>query len=578
MEIELTSSRDDGSFTWRAAGAKEPRGSVEASLIGSGRRVGDVLRVEADVELDGITIISVLPSKERSREPELIQIMATPSDAVAGVTTTLVERSERKGRNRRSFLDEASDEGRDRRPRRPVRPRTAPADTSPAPGGDRPASRSERPARPRTDRPAGPRPQPDTRPARPPRSNQPSPRAPESRPERSAARPRPPRLVPTNVHRDALLESLPAEQRAVAEQLATGGLPAVRRAVADEQTAAASAGRAAVNADAIIALAEQLLAGVREATWLDRAEAAVAMLETISLRDLRASVAGAAPRDGHGRELQHQLRQALDERLKSLRENWEKEIAHALEEKRVLHALRLSARPAEPSARFPASLVEPLADAAGSALAPTVQLDRWLALLEAAAASPVRRLIKPVGIPEDSTGAARQAATIAAGRIPALSKLLGLPMPPPPRPMPRPSKPQGRPAPQRVAPSSPGADSLGQEGRDTAPATEPAQTSVNQVAHDVRETPQPPGGANERTTAAEESQKSPAPDGAETLSAAPNQSALLEVAQVSVDDKDAASIEPEPPGRVGADEPRARVEDGASQDGPPQAFPDPAQS
>ena len=48
MEIELTSARSDGSFTWRAAGAREPKGVVTAALLPTGAKPGDVLRAEVE--------------------------------------------------------------------------------------------------------------------------------------------------------------------------------------------------------------------------------------------------------------------------------------------------------------------------------------------------------------------------------------------------------------------------------------------------------------------------------------------------------------------------------------------------
>lgn len=225
----------------------------------------------------------------------------------------------------------------------------------------------------------------------------------------------------------------------------------MRRAIAEEQTAAKAAGRPPVIEVGIVTIAEQLLAGVREAVWLDRAEAAVNALETISLRDLRAAVAGAAPRDDAGRELLRQLREAQDARLNKLRTTWNEEVQRAITEGRILQALRLSARLPEPSARFPAALVEPLSEAASAALTPDVPAERWIALLEAAVASPVRRIIKPVGFPRDDGNGVRQAAAAAAGRIPALATLLGLPMPPPPGPPGARSSGSHRPPPPRTA-------------------------------------------------------------------------------------------------------------------------------
>ncbi|MEY3339979.1 MAG: hypothetical protein RL575_1072, partial [Actinomycetota bacterium] len=43
LEIELTSTREDGTWTWRAAGAKVPKGVVESSLLPKESKVGDVL-------------------------------------------------------------------------------------------------------------------------------------------------------------------------------------------------------------------------------------------------------------------------------------------------------------------------------------------------------------------------------------------------------------------------------------------------------------------------------------------------------------------------------------------------------
>ena len=33
IELELTSRRDDGTWTWRAAGAKKPKGELDGALL-----------------------------------------------------------------------------------------------------------------------------------------------------------------------------------------------------------------------------------------------------------------------------------------------------------------------------------------------------------------------------------------------------------------------------------------------------------------------------------------------------------------------------------------------------------------
>src|SRR3546814_15950903 len=68
MEIELTSARDDGGWTWRAAGAKAPKGTVDGGILPGEAKVGDVLRVEADFFVDGIQITSVVRSEEHTSE------------------------------------------------------------------------------------------------------------------------------------------------------------------------------------------------------------------------------------------------------------------------------------------------------------------------------------------------------------------------------------------------------------------------------------------------------------------------------------------------------------------------------
>ena len=48
IEIELTSVRPDGTWTWRAAGAQKPKGVLDGALLPAGAAVGQVLKAEAD--------------------------------------------------------------------------------------------------------------------------------------------------------------------------------------------------------------------------------------------------------------------------------------------------------------------------------------------------------------------------------------------------------------------------------------------------------------------------------------------------------------------------------------------------
>src|ERR1700732_2524089 len=93
IDIELTSARPDGSWTWRAAGALKPRGVLEGSLLYDGAKAGDVVRADAEFEVEGITIVGVLPPKEKKRsEPERLEGVGAPREATPGVTASLTSR------------------------------------------------------------------------------------------------------------------------------------------------------------------------------------------------------------------------------------------------------------------------------------------------------------------------------------------------------------------------------------------------------------------------------------------------------------------------------------------------------
>src|ERR1700691_4589121 len=93
IEIELTSARPDGTWTWRAAGALKPRGVLDASVLYDGAKAGDVVRADAEFEIEGITIVAILPPKDKKRaEPERLEIIGPARAATPGVTSSLVGR------------------------------------------------------------------------------------------------------------------------------------------------------------------------------------------------------------------------------------------------------------------------------------------------------------------------------------------------------------------------------------------------------------------------------------------------------------------------------------------------------
>ncbi|HWC10743.1 MAG TPA: hypothetical protein VG455_05920, partial [Acidimicrobiales bacterium] len=81
IEIELTSSRPDGTWTWRAAGARQPKGSLDGALLHPGARVGDVLRAECEMDLDGTRVTAVLPPRTARSEPERLPLLGASREA-----------------------------------------------------------------------------------------------------------------------------------------------------------------------------------------------------------------------------------------------------------------------------------------------------------------------------------------------------------------------------------------------------------------------------------------------------------------------------------------------------------------
>jgi hypothetical protein len=449
IEIELTSARPDGSWTWRAAGAREPRGVLDGSLLHSGAKAGDVVKAEADFELEGITIISVLAPKTDSRpEPVRIEVVGPGRPETPGVTTQLVGRSDRHSGDRRRDRDE----GRPRRDRDQGRPQTGrdtgrPRRDGTAESGE-PAARTggrrgttERRDRNRPEHPTGTGP---TGAEQAPGRNSGSGRGRRERvatappaAEVDAERRKPRRLNPGTTHRRAVMEALPPEERPIAEQVLRGGIPAVRTALHLEREKATAEGRPAPNTDELIAMAERLLPRLKAAEWRDRAEAAAASADEISLRDLRSVAAGAdVARDEETRALATKVREALDRRMTAMYEEWSGDIAKQLDDGRVVRALRLSARPPDPASRLDPELSQRLTDAAGAAMSPDAPADRWIALLDAVAVSPVRRSVQPVGLPADPPPDLKRSAHQHSGSIPALARLLGVSIPPPPVPTP----------------------------------------------------------------------------------------------------------------------------------------------
>lgn len=439
IDIELTSRRDDGTWTWRAPGAKQPRGEVDGSLLPDGAKVGDVLRADAEFDVEGIAVTSVLAPKtaDRASGAQRIEILGSGRSEPGGVSVTLAPGSRRRHDD-------------DERPRRSRRPDGGPERAR----GDRPrVARAGEPRRREDSEGRGER-RDDRRPARPtPTGERPGARPGERRSERPDRPDRPDRrreapggsergarprrgVQPAATFRNAALGELRPEQIPVAEQLLRGGIPAVRQAIEEQNTRATAEGRPPVSPEPLLAMAEELLPKMNLASWMDRATAVRTAGKEAPLREVRSVVAGASavPLEDEGRTLLSALRESLDTRVTALRDAWLGRIAAALDEGRVADALRVASRAPEPAARIPAELAVRLSTSAGEAMSPELSDADWLALLEVVVASPVRRTVKPAGLPKDAGDELLQTARRTAGQVPELARLLGLPIPPPPGP------------------------------------------------------------------------------------------------------------------------------------------------
>ncbi|MEX2292471.1 MAG: hypothetical protein WD691_01685 [Acidimicrobiales bacterium] len=438
IDIELTSSRDDDSWTWRAAGAKAPRGVVPSSVLPAGAAVGDVLRVDAEFFVDGIEITGVVPAKGARKEPELLTLIVPTGKDEPLVTTTLAsrgrdERGPGRGGPRRDGPrrdgQRRDGQGRDGRERE-----RTPRDGERGDAADR-SGRDDRPTRSITDRPK--RKDGEGRPAA--RRNRPEPP-----PMPAVERPKAKRLRAGKVHRTALLDSLPAEQRPIADQVVLGGLPAVRQAIEKQNTERLAAGEPAINAGPILDIAEKLVPKVRAAEWRDRAEAAQRDLEQLDLRDLRSvvSTADSEAKDDESRALAQALKDGLTTRVDGEHAAWLAELVATLQVGRIVRALRLSSRPPKAGAPLPADLAQGLINGASEALTSDAAPERWVAVLDALAFAPVRDKVIPASLPTSLHDDVRSTIARLATRIPKIAHIFEIT---PDRSAPRPKTERRRP-------------------------------------------------------------------------------------------------------------------------------------
>ena len=407
IDIELTSALSDGSWTWRKAGALKPKGTVEASILPDGVQVGDELKVEAEQMLDGMEILSVVKGREKAARTDLLEFIPDDKPFEAVIETRAKRgRGDRDGDGRGRGRDGDRPRGRDGgRGRDGAAPRGRDGDKPKREGGrdgDK-RERTERPKRPHFEAP---------------------PEVPQ--------RPKPKRLRPGKARTQEVLAAVPEEQRPIAE-LALQGMSAVRNRVKEENAKLKADGKPEMPEASITKMAEEMLPKLRVADWLDRAEAAQRQMQHLDLRDLRSVVAASddsmVARDESTRAIAEELKASLVTKQTEEMAHWLEDVDAALTVGRVIRALRLSSQPPKAGVMFPPQLAKRLGEAATASLLPEDSGDRWSAVLEAAAFSPVRALVMPTVPPTTITDDLKKTVLRLGPLLPQIASLIGVEVP-----------------------------------------------------------------------------------------------------------------------------------------------------
>ena len=363
IEIELTSNKGDGTWTWRAAGAREPRGLISADMIPKGAGISSVFTAEVQSDMDGIAVLAVIETEDTRTAPETIEVLGTGKRS-SGVNFKGGGRRRGKGRGdgfgSGGFGGDGFGQGGQPRQKQQ---------------GGRRKGRSG-----------------------------------------SAGQDRSARLRPARVHRKKWLASVPPEHAALAEQIASGRGIANEKGGAsekgnfseggsvEERDGASEQSNASENANASKKgslsdkdVAAKLLSEYRMAEWRDRADLVLSNFEKIDLAEIRMLVADAdvCARTPETRSQAEEARQKLAERIERQHGEWLADLATNLSEGRVLRALRMSGQPPKAGVPLPLDLVKWLTTATAGILTPEAQPDRWEITLQALAVSPVRRLVRP---------------------------------------------------------------------------------------------------------------------------------------------------------------------------------------
>ena len=362
LDIEITSQSDESSYTWRSAGAREPKGTVPAKILPNDVSIGDVLRVEADFMIDGIEITSVLPTKSKKDSPEILEILGSGKEA-SGVTTSLIPKGKKRGRNNKRQQNDN---------RKPKQKRKA-------------------------------------------QNKKGSPERKNRKPYRS---PRGKRLKASKKYRNEYVASLPETHKPLARQLIGSTIPNLRKTI-DKMALPQGF------PEAILDYAEELNQQLKMAEWLDKAEAIEENVESIDLQDFRSVVAssGRWAKSPEAIAVKERLENKLNERIDLDHKEWLRSIQDALDDEKTVRALNLSSRSPKAGAQLPEIVTNQLIEQASRALNEQSSAYRWAIVLEAVAFSPVREKINPNGLPSTITDDLKETIAKHGERVPQIANL-----------------------------------------------------------------------------------------------------------------------------------------------------------
>lgn len=353
LEVELTSDNGD-MWTWRAAGAKQPKGELESSILYEGAKIGDVVKVDADFSVDGIYITQVQPPKAKKERTDILE-MKTRSWSKDELVTSNVSKRGKKPRKGR---------------------------------GDRQNNRG-----PKTEQ-----------------------------------RPRAPRLKSNGAHLASAMSEMPGEYRPILERLAKDGIPGVRKAIKEQNTKAAAANSPKLDESAVLDIAEKALPKIRTADWQDKAEAAQKIWETVDLRDLRSVVVTGADiaKSEEAKALQTELAEKLAQRIESDHATWVKDLESAINQERLVAALKTSSRPVKAGSPLAPEMAAKLAELATAGLTSEATSHRWIVVMDALAFSPVRAAVKPTSKPAEISDELTSEVRRLSDRLPEIAALFGV--------------------------------------------------------------------------------------------------------------------------------------------------------